>query len=295
MLRTAPVDTGDGGAPASALPRVHFGVGRGQGEDGVSSVGREIFLIDFENVQPTDVGRLVPGTCSIKLFLGQSQIKVPLELSRSLQPFGADVEYVSISGSGPNAVDFHIAFYIGHLANSHPDARFTIVSGDTGFDPLVRHLSNTLSIACRRIKALPGDPSPAKSATAGNGAAVAAAAGGLVSPAASCPPATQAAIVVAGPPAKGSKKAQVTVPSKAAKEAQPRPSTADVARFTEQVIERLKGLKAAKPATLKTLTSSLTSWAKPEPGAAAVEQVLASLKKRKLILVEGTKVSYQLK
>ena len=69
----------------------------------------------------------------------------------------------------------------------------------------------------------------------------------------------------------------------------------DVARFTEHAIERLKGMKAARPATLKTLTSSLTSWAKPEPGAAAVAQVLASLRERKMIVVKGTKVSYRLK
>ena len=118
-------------------------------------MGLEIFLIDFENVQPSGVGRLVPGTCRIMLFLGQNQNKVPVELTRALQPFGADVEYLNISGNGPNAVDFHIAFYIGHLAQKHPGAKFAIVSGDTGFDPLVRHLSGTLQIGCRRIKALP--------------------------------------------------------------------------------------------------------------------------------------------
>lgn len=262
----------------------------------MNTVAREIFLIDFENVQPTDVGRLVPGTCSIKLFLGQTQLKVPLELSRALQPFGADVEYVSISGSGPNAVDFHIAFYIGHLANNHPGARFTIVSGDTGFDPLVRHLSNTLSIPCRRVKALPGGAA-AKPASAGNGALVSTAAGGSVSPVPSRPTATQGADSVAVGPDQASKVGQVAAAPKAAKQAkaQAKAPPADVARFTEQVVVRLKGLKAAKPATLKTLTSSLASWAKPEPGAAAVAQVLASLEERKLILVEGTKVSYRLK
>src|SRR5690606_34018686 len=107
-----------------------------------------------------------PGTCKIKLFLGQNQNKVPVELSRVLQPFGPDVEYLTISGSGPSAVDFHIAFYIGHLAPVHPDARFTIVSRDTGFDPLVRHLSSTRGIVCRRIAALPGDAAPKKVALA---------------------------------------------------------------------------------------------------------------------------------
>ena len=75
----------------------------------------------------------------------------------------------------------------------------------------------------------------------------------------------------------------------------PKPVAADVAAFTDQVIERLKGMKNSKPATLKTLTSSLNAWSKPAPGARVVPQVIASLKDRKLISVEGTKVSYRLK
>src|SRR5690606_24934474 len=125
-----------------------------RGEKG-AWMGLEIFLIDYENVQPTGVGRLVPGTCRIMLFLGEKQNKEPVELTRALHPFGADVEYLSISGNGPNAVDFHIAFYIGQLAQKRPGAKFTIVSRDTGFDPLVRHLSDTLKIGCSRIEALP--------------------------------------------------------------------------------------------------------------------------------------------
>lgn len=58
---------------------------------------------------------------------------------QALQPFGADVESVQITGNGPSALDFDIAFYIGHLAQLHPGASFVIVSRDTGFDPLVKH------------------------------------------------------------------------------------------------------------------------------------------------------------
>ncbi|MGY1409383.1 hypothetical protein ACW5EG_07380 [Luteimonas sp. A611] len=68
-----------------------------------------------------------------------------------------------------------------------------------------------------------------------------------------------------------------------------------MAKFIEKVIGRLKGLKAAKPATLKTLKSSLTSWALPGLDAPAVSQVLATLVDRKVSSVQGTKVSYQFK
>lgn len=47
---------------------------------------------------------------------------------------------MKIGGNGPNALDFHIAFYIGRLAEKDPDAYFHIVSKDSGFDPLIKHL-----------------------------------------------------------------------------------------------------------------------------------------------------------
>ena len=97
-------------------------------------------LIDFENVQPKTLDRLQPGSVRIKVFLGQHQNRLMLELVQALQPFGADAEYIAIQGSGPDAVDFHIAFYIGRLAAGDPGATFTIISRDKGCDPLVRHL-----------------------------------------------------------------------------------------------------------------------------------------------------------
>ena len=107
-------------------------------------------LIDFENVQPKTLDRLQPGAVRIKVFLGQHQTRLMLELVQALQPFGADAEYIAIQGSGPDAVDFHIAFYIGRLAAADPGAAFTIVSRDKGFDPLVRR-APALSAPARRL------------------------------------------------------------------------------------------------------------------------------------------------
>ena len=236
-----------------------------------NSLGLQFFLIDFENVQPTDIGSLVPGSCKIMTFLGQNQSKVPVALSRILQPFGADVEYLQISGSGPNAVDFHIAFYIGRLAASHPDARFTIVSRDTGFDPLVKHLAS-LKIVCNRTASIGGSvklPSP-KVTSVAKGTAVKSA--------------------VAAKP-KLAKNVVVTIePGTTAGAVKSKPAAAHVT----EVVKRLKGLKAAKPATLKTLQSSLKSWFKPALKPDEVVSVIAALKDSKKISVNGTKVIYAL-
>ncbi len=110
-------------------------------------------LVDFENVQPKKVPALDPGQYQVKVFVGANQTKIPFEMAHALQAFGASAEYIQISGNGRNALDFHIAFYIGRLAADHPGASFHVVSKDTGFDPLIRHV-NAQGIACRRTKAL---------------------------------------------------------------------------------------------------------------------------------------------
>lgn len=106
-------------------------------------------LVDFENVQPKSLAALQGGQHQVRVFLGASQTKITLELAQSLQAFGPDAKYVQVSGNGSNALDFHIAFYIGRLSALHPGATFTIISKDTGFDPLIKHLAGK-GIACRR-------------------------------------------------------------------------------------------------------------------------------------------------
>jgi hypothetical protein len=54
---------------------------------------------------------------------------------------GSRAEYVQISGSGPNALDFHIAYQIGRISATDPSAFVHIISKDKGFDPLVTHLN----------------------------------------------------------------------------------------------------------------------------------------------------------
>ena len=97
-------------------------------------------LIDFENVQPKSLALLNGMPFKVLVFLGAHQAKIPVDLATGLQSLGADAAYVQISGNGPNAVDFHIAFTIGELSKTAPDAYFHIISKDTGFDPLIAYL-----------------------------------------------------------------------------------------------------------------------------------------------------------
>ncbi len=124
-----------------------------------------IILIDFENVQPKDLAQLRGRPFKTKVFCGANQTKVPFDLAAELQPLGPDAEYIKIQGTGPNALDFHIAYYIGRLSTEIPGAAFHIVSKDKGFDPLIKHLK-TQNITCNLLSSLsdiPGLSAPAPS------------------------------------------------------------------------------------------------------------------------------------
>ena len=97
-------------------------------------------LIDYENVQPKNLALLKEEHFRVKVFIGASLAKLPVELVTAMQALGTRAEYVRISGNGPNALDFHIAYYIGNLAAKDPEPFFHIISKDTGFDPLIAHL-----------------------------------------------------------------------------------------------------------------------------------------------------------
>jgi hypothetical protein len=107
-------------------------------------------LIDYENVQPKNLAILNGHPVKVIVFVGANQAKLPFDLASSLQALGSSAEYVKIGGNGSNALDFHIAFYIGQLAERDPDAYFHIISKDTGFDPLIKHLRNRKIITHRK-------------------------------------------------------------------------------------------------------------------------------------------------
>ena len=99
-------------------------------------------LIDYENVHPRNLELLAEHPFKVFVFVGQNQAKIPFDLADSMQLLGKEARYIKIAGSGQNALDFHIAFYIGELAAAEPDAYFHVISKDKGFDPLIRHLKD---------------------------------------------------------------------------------------------------------------------------------------------------------
>ena len=109
-------------------------------------------LIDFENVAPDNLDLLDQEWIRVLVFVGKNQTKLPFPMVKAIQKLGSRAEYVEMTGTGHNALDFHIAFYIGRISVTDKDAYFHIVSNDTGFDPLIAHLKQEHVFADRVTK-----------------------------------------------------------------------------------------------------------------------------------------------
>jgi hypothetical protein len=110
-------------------------------------------LIDYENLQPEHVEALLADHFKVMVFVGVNQKKVPVDLALSVQRLGAErAEYIKVSGGGRDALDCHIAYYIGRLAERDPTGFFHIISKDTGFDALIRHLRDRKILSARSEK-----------------------------------------------------------------------------------------------------------------------------------------------
>ena len=119
----------------------------------VKKMGKTILLVDYENIQNIDLSLIQEKDIQIKIFVGQSQNKIPFELVQATQCFGSAVEWIKIEGSGADSLDFHIAFYLGRLSQEDTSLAFIVLSKDKGFDPLVRYLCK-YKIVCQRIQSL---------------------------------------------------------------------------------------------------------------------------------------------
>jgi len=187
-------------------------------------------LVDYENVQPTDVAVLRKGPFKVKIFLGARQPKIPVTLAATLQELGPKAEYVVLEAPGSNALDFHIAYYIGLLSAQDAIGQFHIISEDKGFDPLLRHLK-AKGVSARRCESIASIPCIRRALLSNS-------------------------VVV--------------------------------------VVERLTGMKEARPRTTKALMSTLHHLFRKELPEQLVSALFGLLCKRGIVKVEGKRVSYEL-
>lgn len=120
-------------------------------------------LIDYENVQVKSLELLQEEHFRVRIFLGPNNTKLPVDLVLAMQRFGSRAEYVQLETPGLNALDFHLAFYMGQLTVEDPQVFYHVISRDKGFDPLIRHLKGKGILASRSesIEAMPCFNAPA--------------------------------------------------------------------------------------------------------------------------------------
>ena len=212
-------------------------------------------LIDYENVQPENLSLLVSEHFRIIVFVGQSQPNIRTGLAMALQSLGSRAAYVRIEGNGPNALDFHIAYYIGRLAEKDKTAFFHVISRDTGFDPLIAHLKTRGIFAKRsmKIEDIPAVQVTTKSPIVPASAAVTAIA-----------PSAPSQAIATAPPA-----------------------------HTDTVVAHMKKMVNHLPRTDKALSRMLLTWLRPI-NEADCEHVLQELIRLKIVAIDNGRVRYSL-
>lgn len=108
---------------------------------------KKYIYVDFENVPNID--KVEAEDLKLLLFIGQNQKRLSTDSVKQIQPLGKSVEWIQISGSGKNALDFHIAYYLA-LNKNLKDIEHFVVSKDSGFDPLINH-ANMQGQKVRRV------------------------------------------------------------------------------------------------------------------------------------------------
>jgi hypothetical protein len=114
-----------------------------------------ILFVDYENVQNIDLDFIKKENLETIVFVGKSQKKIPFEMVQKAQQLGKLITWHQIEGQGSNALDFHIAFLLGHLTATDTGkvAEYIILSKDKGFDPLLKYVQKE-RYNCRRINSL---------------------------------------------------------------------------------------------------------------------------------------------
>jgi hypothetical protein len=109
-----------------------------------------IILIDYENVQPNlDVLQSISiENIKIYIFIGQNQKKLLIEFWEHKEK----IELIKIEGTGTNASDFHIAYFIGKLSKENKNYCFHIISKDNGFDVLLKYLKKDKITCCKEAE-----------------------------------------------------------------------------------------------------------------------------------------------
>jgi hypothetical protein len=256
-------------------------------------------LVDFENVQPSleALAKLAPGFTDVWLFHGPHQAKP----AQAFAATHARVTLVPRSGRGPNALDFHLSFYLGYMAAKHPDAELVVVANDRGYDPMLAH-ARMLNFCARRV----GYKTPATEQVAAKKAVAKKTVAKKTVTKQDVPKPSVPAKAVAAKRAPAAKKAPAAkaVAPKSAKAAQPvkpptakpapqaKPTATPEAKLLARITKGLAKMGDNAPTKLKSFLNALKPMLDKNSTAADIEAMAQTLQTKGVVQVQGGVVTY---
>lgn len=108
----------------------------------------QYIFIDYENVCESDLSRISGKPVRVFMILGTRHTKLPTSLFLFAQDHPEQVRIIQTPVDGRNALDFVLTLELARIFSSDPAGYFHIVSKDTDFESVIRHLkSETKCIA----------------------------------------------------------------------------------------------------------------------------------------------------
>jgi hypothetical protein len=112
---------------------------------------RTYILIDYENIHPDAIAMQLLKMNKLKILIfAKRKDRLSFDRAKILQPLGRKVEYILTKATGANALDFHIACYIGVLLQKAPGSQVYIISNDSGFDSLISTVNESERLKVKR-------------------------------------------------------------------------------------------------------------------------------------------------
>jgi len=103
-----------------------------------------IYLIDYENVHDkglTGIKNCIEGDL-VYIFYTKGEEKLPIEMVKLLNDSKAKIKYIKAENGSKNALDFQLSSYLGYLISKYPKEKFQVISGDKGYEVLIKFWSN---------------------------------------------------------------------------------------------------------------------------------------------------------
>jgi hypothetical protein len=253
-------------------------------------------LVDFENVQPSapDIALVRGDGVRLTIFRGPGQKKYSADVAEAWQPLGDSVNFIRCAKAGRNALDMHIALYIGKLIGEQKSAgagaaRFIIVSKDTDYDPLLIHIRDALGHVASRvpsIKAALEGRAELRAAKASKAAPTAAAAKKTTAP--------KTAARKSGAKSTARKATTRTAALIKAPTAAKAPQHATPNDAKQKVIDSLRRMGERRPGKRKGLERHIESHLRRTLAPEAIPGLLAELEREGVLRFSDKKVEYVL-